>query len=190
MKVILTQKVKNVGVAGEIVNVSAGYARNFLVPQNLGLIADEGNTKKIEDYRKRLAKKVEEEKVLAQEVQAKLNGLTLSFVKRVGGNGRLFGTLTTTEIAKELEKQGLEVEKKQIVVENPIKTLGDHSIKAKLFTDVYADFTVKVEMSAKQQEEMKKAEELAAARKKKEEEKAAELAAQAEAQDSEESVEA
>jgi len=185
MKVILTQKVKNLGGAGEIVNVSTGYARNFLIPNGLVLLADSGNTKKMEDYKKRLAKKVGEEKTLAEEIKGRLQGQTVGFIKKAGATGRLFGTLTTNEIATELTKQGFEVERKQIVIENPIKQLGEYSIKAKLFTDVEAQFNVKVEMSEKQKEELKKQIELSAKRKEAEEKRKAEEAAAKEAAEAE-----
>lgn len=165
MKVILTKKVKDVGGAGEIVNVAAGYARNFLVPNELALYADEGNQRKIADYKRRLAKVVDAEKNTAAEMKNKIEGTTLSFIKKVGGNGKLFGTVTTNEIVTELAKLGADVERKQIVLETPIKTLGEFDVKAKLFTDVVAKFKVKVEMSAAQMEEMKKLE--AAAKEKK-----------------------
>lgn len=162
MKVILTDRVKTLGNVGEIVNVSQGYARNYLIPKKLALLADEGNTKQMEDYQKMLSKKVEEEKKAAQDLAKQLEGKTITVTKKVGGNGRLFGTVTSSELSKELEKQGVVVEKRLINVDDPIKTLGDFEVKAQLFQGVEATFKVKVEMDPKQVEEEKKKQEAAA----------------------------
>lgn len=161
MKVILTDRVKALGSVGEIVNVSQGYARNYLIPNSLAILADEGNKKQMEDYQKMLAKKVEEEKAAAKEIAAKLNGTSITIVKKVGGNGRLFGTVTNTELSKELAKAGLDVERRLIQIEDPIKTTGEYEIKTKLFHDVDATFKVVVEMDPKQAAEMKKKQEAA-----------------------------
>ncbi|MEX0798807.1 MAG: 50S ribosomal protein L9 [Bacteriovoracaceae bacterium] len=162
MKVVLTDRVKTLGNVGEIVNVSQGYARNYLIPNNLALLADEGNKKQMSDYQKMLGKKVEAEKKEAQDLAKNLEGKTVVVTKKVGGNGRLFGTVTSGELSKELEKEGVQVEKRLINVDVPIKTLGDFEVKANLFQDVSATFKVKVEMDPKQANEEKKKQEAAA----------------------------
>lgn len=162
MKVILTDRVKTLGSVGEIVNVSQGYARNYLIPKKLALLADESNKKQMEDYQKMLSKKVEEEKKEAKELASKLQGRTVAVTKKVGGNGKLFGTVTSSELSKELEKDGLIVERRLIQVDTPIKTLGSFEVKAVLFQDVEATFNVKVEMDPKQVEEEKRKQEAAA----------------------------
>jgi large subunit ribosomal protein L9 len=156
MKVILTEKVKALGNVGDIVNVSAGYARNFIIPNNLGMIADDSNMKQIADYKKMLSKKVAAEKAEAEALAAKVKGTTLTFIKKVGGNGSLFGTITTSEIAKEFDKQGIHLERRLIVIENPIKNLGTFEVSAKIFAGVEAKFKVKVELDPEQAEEIKK----------------------------------
>lgn len=161
MKVILTENVKSLGNVGDIVNVSAGHARNFLVPRNLAKLADESNKKQIEDYNKMLARKVAEEKKAAEELAKKIAGLKLNFVKKVGGNGKLFGTLTTQEISNELAKQDIIVEKRLLHVTTPIKTIGTFEVEAKLFKGVETTFNVIVEMTPEQAEEMKKKQEAA-----------------------------
>ena len=103
MKVILTEKVKALGMIGEIVNVSAGYARNYLFPRKLAILADEKNANIIADKQKALAKKVAAEKAVAEEAKKKIEGITIELIKKVGANGRLFGAVTTQEIAAELE---------------------------------------------------------------------------------------
>jgi large subunit ribosomal protein L9 len=165
MKVILTERVKSLGSVGEVVNVSQGYARNYLIPNSLAMLADEGNTKQINDYQKMLAKKVEEEKKAAEEVAGKLKSTTITLVKKVGGNGRLFGTVTNAELSRELAKAGLEVERRLIHIEDPIKTTGEYEITTKLFKGVEATFKVNVEMDPKQAAEMKKKQEAAAKKK-------------------------
>ena len=176
MKVILTEKVKSLGNAGEIVNVSAGFARNSLIPSNKAKLADSSNEKQMADYQKMLAKKVAEEKAEAEAVAKKLNGTVVALVKKVGGNGRLFGTVTNVELSKELEKQDIHVERRLIQVDTPIKTLGDFDITAKLFKGVEATFKVKVEMDPKQAEELKKKQEAAAKKADKKAEKTEESA--------------
>jgi len=165
MKVILTEKVASLGNVGEIVNVSAGHARNFLIPNKKAVLADESNKAQIEHYNKMLGKKVAEEKAAAESVAKQLEGLNMDLVRKVGSNGRLFGTITTTELSKLLAEKGIEVEKRTLTVETPIKTVGSFNVKAKLFSGVEAAFTVKVEMDPKQAEEMKKKAEAAAKKK-------------------------
>ncbi|MFT6631368.1 MAG: large subunit ribosomal protein L9 [Bacteriovoracaceae bacterium] len=162
MKVILTDSVKSLGNIGEIVNVSQGFARNYLIPNKKAKLADEGNSKQMADYQKMLAKKVAEEKAAAEDLAKKISKITINLVKKVGGTGRLFGTVTNSELSKELEKQGAIVERRLITIETPIKTLGDFDITAKLFKGVEATFKVKVEMDPKQVEEIKKKQEAAA----------------------------
>ena len=165
MKVILTDKVRSLGNIGEVVNVSQGFARNYLIPKSLAKLADEGNSKQMADYQKMLAKKVAEEKAAAEELAKKVSGITVSLIKKVGGNGRLFGTVTNSELAKELEAQGVSVERRLITIENPIKTLGEFEITAELFKGIEANFKVKVEIDPKQAEEMKARQEAIAAKK-------------------------
>jgi len=156
MKVILTERVKTLGNVGEIVNVSEGYGRNFLIPGKFAVLADESNKKEMADHEKRLAKKIAEQRADAQAIATKLGGITVSLIKKVGGNGSLFGTVTNVELAKELAKQDIAIERRMITIETPIKTTGEYEISAKIFTGVEATFKVKVEMDPVQAEEMKK----------------------------------
>lgn len=155
MKVILTENVPNIGNLGEIVNVSAGHGRNYLIPKNLATVADDAHKKSIENQQKRLAKKIEKQKSAAMAVKKKIDGLSIEFVKRVGTNGKLFGTVTTNEIAKEMEKKGLLLDRRQLTVLAPIKSIGAFKINCKVFTDVIAEFEIKVVMDPKQIEEIK-----------------------------------
>lgn len=177
MKVILTEKVPALGSVGELVNVSPGYGRNYLIPNRKAVIADEGNKKQAEHHRRALAKKVEEEKTAATDLKKAVDGTVLTMIKKVGGNGNLFGTVTSTEVSKALKELGHEVEKRIISFVTPIKTLGEFEVRAKLFSDVIAEFKVKVEIDPKQAEELKKKQEAAERAAIKRKEKAAEAAA-------------
>ena len=169
MKVILTEKVSALGSVGEVVRVSAGYARNFLFPKKFAVLADEGNSKQLDHQKKALAKKMSEEKGAAEAVKGKLDGMCVEFVKKVGASGKLFGSVTTQEISNDLSGKGIEVEKRIISLEKPIKAVGTYSAKAKLFSDVEANFEVRVSMDPAQALEIK--EKQAAAEKRAEEKK-------------------
>jgi large subunit ribosomal protein L9 len=177
MKVVLLEKVKSVGNVGEIVNVSAGHARNFLIPNGFAVLADEGSEKAMGHHQKMLKRRIEEEKAEAATIQGKLDGIVVEFVKKVGMNGKLFGSITSTELAKELDAKGFEVERRQLTLETPIKGIGTFNVKAHLFEGVDANFQVKVVMDPAQAEELK-AKQLAA--QKRAEKKKAEAAANAE----------
>ncbi len=166
MKVILTENVKALGNVGEIVNVSEGYARNYLIPNKSGILADAGNKKILENQKKKIAKKVNEAKAQALSLKSKIDGLTLEFVKRIAGSGKIFGTISSTELAKELEAKEITVEKRMIIIANPIKNLGTFNVTVKLFEGVDAAFKVKVELDPIQAEELKKAQAKAEAKKK------------------------
>lgn len=156
MKVILTEKVKALGTIGEIVNVSAGFARNYLFPKKFAILADEKNSNVLKDKQKALAKKIAAEKGDAENVKKKIEGKTIELIKKVGANGRLFGAVTTAEVAKELEKLGVNIERRLIQIEGSIKSLGTYDVKAKLFNDVVANFKLKVAIDAAMAEELKK----------------------------------
>lgn len=156
MKVILTEKVKALGTIGEIVNVSAGFARNFLFPKKFAILADDKNSNVLKDKQKALAKKIGAEKAAAETVKKKLEGITVELIKKVGLNGRLFGAVTTADIAKELENKGITVERRLITVEGTIKSLGTYDVKAKLFDGVVAEFKLKIAIDAALAEQLKK----------------------------------
>lgn len=177
MKVILTEKVKALGTIGEIVNVTAGFARNFLFPKKLAILADEKNSNVVKDKQKALAKKVAAEKDAALAIKKKLEGTTVELIKKVGSNGRLFGAVTSAEIAKELETKGISIERRILSFDGSIKSLGTYEVKAKLFQDVVATFNLKVAIDAAMAEQLKK--EQAEAQKRNAEKKAKAEAAKA-----------
>lgn len=156
MKVILIEKVKALGTIGEIVNVSAGFARNYLYPNKLAILADEKNSNVMKDKQKALAKKIGAEKDIALALKKKIEGVTVELIKKVGTNGRLFGAVTTQDIAKELERQGIAIERRLLSIEGSVKSLGTYDVKAKLFNDVTATFKLKVAIDAAMAEELRK----------------------------------
>ncbi len=142
MLVILRENVPNLGRIGEVIKVKDGYARNFLLPRNLVVAADEHNVAVIEHHKKSLEKKRFAQRATAQEAANKLNDFACNIQRKVGEHDKLFGSVTTTDIADALNKAGFAVDKRTIVIEKPIKTLGVHPVTVKLETDVSA--TVKV----------------------------------------------
>lgn len=183
MKVILTEKVAALGNLGELVNVSPGYGRNYLIPNKLAVLASDANKKELDNQKRALQKRIAEEKATAEVIKKKIDGLKLEFVRRIGGNGKLFGSITNAELAKELAEKQIEVERRQIVIANPIKSLGDYAIKVKLFAGVDANFNVTVKMDPAQIAEEKEKQATAAQRK-------AQRAAEAKLQEAQADVEA
>ena len=157
MKVILREKVKSLGNVGEIVDVSAGYARNYLFPKALGVLASKNNEKELANLKKVLAKKIDEEKETAQGTAKKLQDLELEFFRKVGASGKLFGSVSIGDISRELSTQNIDVEKRFISLKKTIKTTGLYEAKVKLFGGVEEVFKVKVTMDPKQALEQKEA---------------------------------
>ncbi|TDJ06873.1 MAG: 50S ribosomal protein L9 [Deltaproteobacteria bacterium] len=155
MKVILTKKVPTLGNIGEVANVSQGYGRNYLIPNGMAVLADNAHKKEFENHKRRLTKKIEEEKTAAMDIKKKIDGLVIELEKKVGANGKLFGTVTTSELSKLLGDKEIEVEKRWITLSTPIKSTGSFTADVKLFTDVIAQFEVKVAMDPKQALELK-----------------------------------
>lgn len=142
MKVILRQDVENLGRIGEIVNVKDGYARNFLIPRNVAYYATPGALKSFETEKKRYLANAEKLRASAADLAGQLAEAQVSIAMKVGEEGRLFGSVTPQMIADDLAVQGFTVDRRNITIEEPIKTLGVYEVKIKLHTDVTA--TVKV----------------------------------------------
>jgi large subunit ribosomal protein L9 len=131
MKVILREDVANLGIIGDLVEVKPGYARNFLIPRNLAFPATVGNVAEIEHKKKAIAKKREEAIAAARTVAEKVSLATVTIEVAVGENGKLFGSVTSIDIADALEKQGIKVDRRDIH-HSPIKDLGEHDATVKL----------------------------------------------------------
>lgn len=145
MQVILTQDVKSVGKKGQLVEVSEGYGTNFLLPKKLAMIATKSNMNELKLKEESEAHKKEVELQQAQQLGEKLKQTTVEIKAKLGENGKLFGSITNKEIALELEKQyAIKIDKKKIVLEDSIKTLGAHEVTVKLHTKVTVKLTVKI----------------------------------------------
>jgi len=142
MKVILRQDVENLGKMGDIVEVHDGYARNYLIPRGLAYYASEGAIRRLEQEKRQYQRRLERERISAQELAAQLEQLVLSIPMRVGEEGRLFGSVTPQMIADELSLRGFTIDRRAIVLEEPIRSLGTFEVKIKLHPEVVA--TVKL----------------------------------------------
>ena len=144
MKVILTDEIRGLGTRGEIVTVKDGYARNFLLPKNLAREATPGNLKSIEQEKKKWALLAAQERDQAQKAADSVKGMKVTIQKRVGDTGQLFGSVTANEIADALVAKGVQVEKRRIELDHPIKSLGVHDVEVRLHRDVTAHIQVEV----------------------------------------------
>jgi large subunit ribosomal protein L9 len=144
MKIILKQDVENVGRKGDIINVAPGYGRNYLIPRKLALEVTPSNMKMIEIERQALKKKVEKERESYKDLIQKLNEVTLTFPRKAGEKDMIFGSVTAADIKDALDQLGFEVEKKKIVLDEPIKRLGHYTIPVKVFHDDKATLRVEV----------------------------------------------
>jgi large subunit ribosomal protein L9 len=145
MQIILMEKVVNLGGLGDVVKVKDGYARNFLIPQGKAKRATESNLKVFEAKRAELEKAQADQLAQAQERGAKLEGLMVQIAQKAGVDGRLFGSVTNTDIVEALQKQGFEVERSQVrMPAGPIKQIGDTPISIALHSDVVVNITVSV----------------------------------------------
>ena len=139
MEVVLLEDVKALGKKGQIVKVNEGYARNFILPKKLGV---EATPKNLNDLK---LQKANAEKMAAKELAAKLEAASVTLSIKAGANGKTFGSVSSKEIGKAIEDQiGLEIDKKKLVLPEPIKTFGTHEVPVKLHKDVVAKLAVKV----------------------------------------------
>lgn len=133
MNVILTQDVLDLGEAGEVKRVADGYARNYLIPRGLVVLATPSARKKVAEIERTAAKGRDRERGTAEILAGKLSGLPLTFVVKVGEGDRLYGSITSSDIAQAIEEAiGEEVDRRRLVLDRPIKTLGDHPVPVRL----------------------------------------------------------
>ena len=145
MVVILLKDVKGTGKAGEVVKVSDGYARNRLIPKGLAKEATEGNIRNLEKQKEIADEKRAEQKAAAQKQAEKINEITLTIRSKGGESGKLFGSITSKDIADALQEQeNIKVDKKKIVLDSPIKQTGSSEVTVKLFPEVSATLKVRV----------------------------------------------
>ena len=144
MEVILKEDVANLGSRGDVVKVADGYGRNFLLPRKLALQATDANKAVIETMKSSAARRSASEKVQAEELVAKLAPVVLSFTRKTGDGGHLFGSVTSADIAADLATKGFEVDHRKIVLAEPLKSIGEFSVAIKLHREVTAQLKVQV----------------------------------------------
>ncbi|HZV60631.1 MAG TPA: 50S ribosomal protein L9 [Candidatus Eremiobacteraceae bacterium] len=145
MQIILQEDIDKLGHRGDVVTVTPGYARNFLLPQKLAIEATSGNMKALERMRTSMAKKTATELEAAQKQAALLNGISLKYTRKTGENDQMFGSVTSGDIVDGLTAQGFKIDKRQVQIAEPIKTLGEFPVTIKVFRDVTAQIQVHVE---------------------------------------------
>ena len=144
IEVILREDIKTLGRAGEMVRVKPGYARNYLLPQGLAYEATEGNRKRIAAETRVRAAKDQAERTEAERVAGTLSGLTLTLKGKAGEEGKLFGSITSQDIADALAGEGYSFDRRRIELEHPIKTTGTHAVSLRLHPEVHAELRVSV----------------------------------------------
>ena len=142
MEVILRQAVDNLGHPGDVVDVTNGYARNYLLPRGVAFLATEGNKKRIAQEKARLESAEAERRTSAQALADRLAEVSITFAARVGEEGKLFGSVTAADIAQQLEAQGHHVDRRMIDLHEPIKALGVYRVPLRLHADVRPEIKV------------------------------------------------
>lgn len=144
MKVILKEDVKHVGKMGQIVDVADGYARNYLIPKGLVTEASTKNIKFLEHEKRIIQEKSKKIRNSVQDLASRISSLTISIKAKAGEEGKLFGSITTMDVAEALQKEGVEIDKKKISLEEPIKRLGSYTVNIKLHPDVSAPLNIQI----------------------------------------------
>ena len=142
MKIILRADIDRLGKLGEVINVAPGYARNYLIPKELAYLATSGNLKRIEFEKRRATQQAECEVEEARKQAEKMKDLSLTFQVKVGEEDKLFGSVTTADIVEEAAKQGFEISRHRVLLEEPIKQLGVYTIQVRLHTEVNAEVKI------------------------------------------------
>jgi large subunit ribosomal protein L9 len=146
MKVILKRSVETLGAAGQVVSVKAGYARNYLLPQGLAYEASEANLRRIEEEQKAAEERARRDYLEGRRQLAKIEGASLDFQARASEEGRLFGSISAADIVQRLNALGLdfEVDRRQVILDEPIKDIGEHKVLVRLVKDVETEIDVRV----------------------------------------------
>ena len=152
MEVILKEDVPNLGLRGDVVKVAEGYGRNFLLPRKMAMQATAANKAVIEQMKASAARRSASEKAVAEELAAKLTPVELSFTRKSGEAGNLFGSVTSADIAAELAAKGFEIDRRKIQLTDPLKTVGEVTVGIRLHREVTAHIKVNVLAEAKEEE--------------------------------------
>ena len=138
MQIILTQDVENLGKAGELVSVRPGYGRNYLVPRGMAVTATVRNKNRLDHEKSLIEKRVAKERATATEIAARINGMTLQFERQVGEDEKLFGSVTSRDIAEQLKRANVEIDHRWVALEQPVKALGKYEVPVRLSAGVVA----------------------------------------------------
>jgi large subunit ribosomal protein L9 len=144
MKVVLTKDVEGWGTIGDVIEVKKGFARNYLIPRGLALELTEENKRFIDNILAQKARKLQREKEKAFELAKKLNGVEIEIERPIGVTGKMYGSVTTSDITEKLKEKEIEVDKKKIMLRSPIRNLGSYNIQVKLHPEVSATIKVHV----------------------------------------------
>ncbi|MBS3818284.1 50S ribosomal protein L9 [bacterium] len=157
MRVLLKENIESLGSRGDIVEVADGYGRNYLLPKNLAFKVTKSNMKRVEMEQKALRKSFEEEKESYQDLIQNLNQTTLSFTRKTAEKDVIFGSVSSTDIKEALDKKGFDIDKKKILLEEPIKRLGNYTVPVKVFHEDKSEVKVQVlgEKTEEEQQEGK-----------------------------------
>ncbi len=142
MQVILKEDVQHLGKAGEIVKVAAGYARNYLLPKSKAMKASLGNVKELDNQKQHIRNKLDKMKLSAEDLAKEIEALSITITKTAGEQDKLFGSVTSMDIVEALSNEGVNIEKKVVIIEEPIKSIGNFSVQIKLHRDVIANLRV------------------------------------------------
>jgi large subunit ribosomal protein L9 len=145
MKIILMQDLENLGYEGDTANVARGYARNYLIPKGLAVEASEANLKAVEMRKSKILARRAKDKGEAEQVMERLSGITVKVSAKAGEDGKLYGSVTSRDIAQQLDSQGVVVDRRKIIINETIRSLGEFHVSIKLHPEVLATITVMVE---------------------------------------------
>jgi large subunit ribosomal protein L9 len=144
MEIILREHIDNLGRRGDIVKVAEGYARNYLLPRKLALPATDGNKQHVERERKIMEARESDERAQAQAIAVRLESVEIEMARRVGDTEQLYGSVTSADIADYLKSKGFEIDRRKLILPEPIKTLGEHQVPLRLHRDVTVSLKVQV----------------------------------------------
>ncbi len=150
MEVILKEDVPKLGSRGDVVKVAEGYGRNFLLPKKLAIEANQANKAVIAQMKEAAVRRHQKDKADAEKLAAQLNEVTIDLKRRSGEHDQLFGSVTSSDVAAELEHKGFNIDRRKISLDEPIKTLGEHKVAIRLFKDVSAHVKVNVDKEAEE----------------------------------------
>ena len=152
MEVILQEDMNDLGLEGDVIKVAKGYARNYLIPRNIAIEATAQNIKAFEQKRKKIEVRRLKAREDAEGLKRQLEQMVLTFSHKAGEEGKLYGSVTSMDIASELENKGISIDRKRISMEGPIKILGEHEVPVKIYPEVTASLKITVEAEGKSEE--------------------------------------